>query len=211
MSESLCFQAAFGVPSSSNCHGLNSTAKSSHPFLQAAAPRVPYSRRPRMTSVATPQPPAYSQRPQTSQAAPSSTGAIASFGSETPVQFVMELTSPSEFDNAFSSLADASAEGREGPVLVLVEAYTKSCRACIGVRRIYERIAEEQQDKVRCFRFDAFNSGNLAQKLGVRGLPTFIVFKRSAQPDDEGNEWRRVDHFSTSKRSVIEQNIADNL
>lgn len=211
MSETLCFQAALGVSSSPNCHGLNFKAKSSRQVLQTAEPRAPPSRRPRMTSVTTPQPPAYSQKPQTSHAVPTTTGAIASFSSETPVQFVTELTSPSAFDDVFSSLTDESADGREGPTLVLVEAYTKSCRACIGVRRIYERIAEEQQDKIRCFRFDAFNSGNLAQKLGVRGLPTFIVYKRSTQSDDEGNGWRRVDHFSTSKRSVIEQNITDNL
>lgn len=164
-----------------------------------------------MTSVTTSQPPAYSPKPATNQGVPSTSAAIASCTSDTPVQFVTELTSPSALDDAFKTLSGESADGAELPKLVLVEAYTKSCRACIGVRRVYERIAEEKKDLIRCFRFDAFNCGNLAQKLGVRGLPTFVVYKRSAEPGDEGYEWKRVDHFSTSKRSAIEQNIIDNL
>lgn len=209
MSGALCFQPALGV--SSYCHGLNSARRCSRPVSGTTTQRSPSSRRPRVTSVTTSQPPAYSQKPSSSESVPSTSTAIASCTSDTPVQFVAELTSPGALDDVFKSLDGECADGAELPRLVLVEAYTKSCRACIGVRRIYERIAEEKQELIRCFRFDAFNCGNLAQKLGIRGLPTFVVYKRSAQPGDDGYEWRRVDHFSASKRSVIEQNIIDNL
>lgn len=163
-----------------------------------------------MMSVATPQPPAYSPK-SANAAAPGAANAVPSCTSDVAVEYVTELTSPAALDDALLALGAVGGDGAEGPKLVLVEAYTTSCRACIGVKRIYERVAEEQHAVVRCFRFDAFNCGNLAQKLGVRGLPTFLVYKRSAEPGENGYEWRRVDHFTTSKRSAIEQNINDNL
>lgn len=136
-------------------------------------------------------------------------------------EFVTELTHAGDLDERLAALGDQSFVSvnddgvlREQPVLVLVEAYSKSCRACIGVKRVYEKVAEQHKDSVRCFRFNAFECGNLAQKLGVRGLPTFVLYKAKDTVGEGGEtvtEWRRIDHFTTAKRAVLEQNIIDNL
>lgn len=168
-------------------------------------------------SVASPQPPAV-PRPSHSPDGTGTGGVAPSDANESRTEVITELTSPAALDEALASIGDEcfvsvdiAGAIRERPVLVLVEAYSKSCRACIGVRRIYQRVAEQHKGAIRCLRFDAFNCGNLAQKLGIRGLPTFIIYKRSAVPGEDGFEWKRMDHFSTSKRSVLEQNIIDNL
>jgi thioredoxin 1 len=122
--------------------------------------------------------------------------------------FVTDLHSVADFTLALESAAHETvsclgADGRakERPMLVIVEGYARSCRACIGVKRVYEKISEEYKASVRCYRFDAFTVPKLSQQLGLRAMPTFILFKNG----------KRIDHFSASSRQALEQNIIDNL
>lgn len=103
--------------------------------------------------------------------------------------------------NETATTMDATGAIRERPVLVVLEAYSKACRACLGVRRGYEKCAEAHKANVRCLRFDASSFPALADSLGVRSLPTFILFKKGV----------RFDHFSTSCRDTLEEYIVDNL
>jgi thiol-disulfide isomerase/thioredoxin len=209
-----CFQTPLALVA--NGSSLGQTSPQRCPSKEPEPSCAPY-RRPRVVAVASPYPPAYPQRSSSSGSEENVVGA--SGAAEGCTDLVAELTSPEALEEALAAIADervvfvdSAGAMRERSVLVLVEAYAKHCRACIGVRRVFQKVAEQHRGAVRCFKFDAFNCGNLAQKLGVRGLPTFIVYKRVAVPGEEGSfEWKRIDHFSTSKRSVIEQNIIDNL
>jgi thioredoxin 1 len=121
---------------------------------------------------------------------------------------VTELQSLEQFEAALAAAAAETvtalkADGtlRERPVLVVVEAYSRSCRACIGVKRVYEKVAEEHRAASRCYRFDAFAVPKLSAKLGLRAMPTFVLYKN-------GN---RIDHFTAGNRASLEQHFLDNL
>lgn len=121
---------------------------------------------------------------------------------------VTEMHSPEMLRAVLASLADetsstmdATGTLRERPILVVLEAYSKACRACIGVRRAFEKCAVAHRASVRCLKFDAAEVSTLADSLGVRSLPTFILYKNGV----------RFDHFSTSCRETLEEHIVDNL
>jgi thiol-disulfide isomerase/thioredoxin len=120
----------------------------------------------------------------------------------------LELLSEAMFDAALSTYADetyvsvdAAGAVRERPFLVIVEAYSQSCRACIGMRRSFQKCAQAHVADAAFFMFDAQALPQLAESLGIRSLPTFILFKRGA----------RLDHFNASSRDTLEENILDNL
>jgi thioredoxin-like negative regulator of GroEL len=44
-------------------------------------------------------------------------------------------------------------------------------------------------------------SQDVANKLGIRGLPTFVLYKNG----------KRIDHFTSADKDTIQQNIMDNI
>lgn len=62
-----------------------------------------------------------------------------------------------------------------GPVLVKFEAAW--CNPCQAMKPTLEAVAEEQADKVSVVAVDIGESPELAQRYGVRSLPTLLLFK----------------------------------
>lgn len=85
--------------------------------------------------------------------------------------------------------------------LLVLEAYSAGCRACIGMRRTYGRVAEEHSRVARFARVSVDNVPDANEYLGVRALPLFVFYK----------DGRRIDHFAAASRERLEEAIADNI
>lgn len=69
------------------------------------------------------------------------------------------------------------------------------------IKRPYERMAQEYEGRVACWQMCMEDCPNFARELGVRSMPTFVVFSKG----------KRVDHFATSDRDVLEEVVSDYL
>lgn len=63
------------------------------------------------------------------------------------------------------------------PGVCLVEFWMPGCPACARFAPTYATLAEEFQDMACLIAIDARQNMEIAQKYGVRGVPTVIVFK----------------------------------
>ena len=68
-----------------------------------------------------------------------------------------------------------------GPVLV--DFWAAWCAPCKVVAPRLEELAEELGDRVRVVKVDVDESGNLANRYGIRSIPTLIVFKEGKVVD----------------------------
>lgn len=71
----------------------------------------------------------------------------------------------------------------------------------MAMRRTVRRVAAKHAHHARFLEMDADDDVHFAQKLGVRALPTFILYK----------DGKRVDHFASSSGDRLELYIEDNL
>jgi thioredoxin 1 len=60
---------------------------------------------------------------------------------------------------------------------VLVDFYADWCGPCKMLAPVLEEIAHEYADKVKITKVNVDQSPDTAQKYGVRGIPTLILFK----------------------------------
>ena len=51
------------------------------------------------------------------------------------------------------------------------------CGPCKGLHPVVERLADEYKGKVRVGKLDIDDSPKVAAQLGIRGVPTVVVFK----------------------------------
>lgn len=68
--------------------------------------------------------------------------------------------------------------------VVMVEMYASWCPHCQRMMPIVAEVKEKLGDKAAVYQFDIDKYQSLADKLGVEGVPTFIIYK-----DDE-EVWR---------------------
>ena len=61
--------------------------------------------------------------------------------------------------------------------VVLLDVWAPWCAPCRGMTPILEEVAEQTKDWADVVKLDASAEMDLAQTLGVTGLPTFIIFK----------------------------------
>lgn len=87
------------------------------------------------------------------------------------------------------------------PGLAILEVFSTHCRACAAMKRGVRRAAARHAHHARFLQLDSDDDPQLAQSLGVRAMPTFILYK----------DGRRVDHFASSSRDKLEMYIADNV
>lgn len=85
--------------------------------------------------------------------------------------------------------------------LLVLEAHSSSCRACKGIRRSYERVAEQHAHVARFARVSVDEVPAAREHLDIRALPLFVFYK----------DGRRIDHFASASRERLEEALQDNL
>lgn len=73
------------------------------------------------------------------------------------------------------------SEVLKSDVPVLVDFTATWCGPCKQLAPIVEKIASEQQGKVKVFKLDIDENPQLTAKYGVRSVPTVLVFKGGAK------------------------------
>jgi thioredoxin 1 len=88
------------------------------------------------------------------------------------------------------------------PGPVALDVYGESCPPCHALELRLERVAGEYTNRIPVYRLDAERDLSLAERLGVTGLPTVLVFK-------DGEEVERLDGLIREKdlRSAFERAI----
>jgi thioredoxin 1 len=80
------------------------------------------------------------------------------------------------------NVTTVSSESWEDDVLksdrpVLVDFWAAWCGPCKMVAPVLDELAGEMGEKVRIAKLNVDENQEIAQKYGVRGIPTFILFK----------------------------------
>ena len=79
--------------------------------------------------------------------------------------WILTSSSKSDFDAAI-----------QGGQLVVVDAYATWCGPCKAIAHKVEEYSEDYPD-VKFIKFDVDESPDIAQELGIRAMPTFLLFK----------------------------------
>lgn len=83
-----------------------------------------------------------------------------------------------------SNVEEFQERALNSPTPVLVDLWAPWCGPCRMQAPILDQVAEELGDSARIVKVNVDEAGDVAQQLGVRGIPTLVVFK-------EGQEQRR--------------------
>ena len=70
-----------------------------------------------------------------------------------------------------------STEVENSSVPVLVDFWAEWCAPCRRLAPIVEELANEYAGKVKFCKVNVEEEGELAQKFGIRSIPTIIIFK----------------------------------
>jgi thioredoxin 1 len=98
---------------------------------------------------------------------------------------------PSVTDDTFESEVLQAVEP------TLVDFWADWCGPCKMIGPIVEEVAQEYAEKLRVFKMDVDANPNTPQGLGIRGIPTLILFK-------DGAEVERIIGYRTKEALVDE-------
>lgn len=80
---------------------------------------------------------------------------------------------------------------------VLVDFYADWCGPCQAMTPVLKEVAQTLEGKVKIIKVDVDKNQPLAQKFGVRSVPTFILFKRGELI------WRKGGMMTTRELSAL--------
>jgi thioredoxin 1 len=66
---------------------------------------------------------------------------------------------------------------RDSKVPILVDFWATWCGPCRMIAPVLEEIAEEQKEAVRIVKVDVDKNSELSNRLGIRTIPTLLLFK----------------------------------
>ena len=66
---------------------------------------------------------------------------------------------------------------------VLVDFWAEWCGPCKMVAPIVEELSDEYKDQVKFTKIDVDENSEMAQKYGVRGIPTLLIFSGGSPVD----------------------------
>jgi thioredoxin 1 len=69
----------------------------------------------------------------------------------------------------------------ESSIPVLVDFGASWCMPCRMLEPTIEKLAEENQDKLKVCRLNTDENQNIAAQYGIQGIPTLIVFKEGKE------------------------------
>ncbi|HVO00070.1 MAG TPA: thioredoxin TrxA [Steroidobacteraceae bacterium] len=85
---------------------------------------------------------------------------------------------------------------------VLVDFWAEWCGPCRQIGPIVDEIAQERRDTLRVVKLNVDESPGLAQKFGVRGIPTLLLFKHGAVVAQKVGALRKPELADFIDRSV---------
>ena len=68
---------------------------------------------------------------------------------------------------------------------ILVDFWAEWCGPCKTIGPMLEEIALEQESKIKIFKLNIDDNPETPQKLGVRGIPTLMIFKEGKLIDSK--------------------------
>ncbi|MBI3233494.1 MAG: thioredoxin [Bacteroidetes bacterium] len=90
----------------------------------------------------------------------------------------------------------------EGEVPTLVDFYADWCAPCKAMKPVLEEVKSKLGDKTNILKIDVDNNPSVSKVYSIRGVPTFILFKKGKIV------WRASGVMSSNElESVILQNI----
>jgi thioredoxin 1 len=83
---------------------------------------------------------------------------------------------------------------------VILDFYQATCAPCRALEPRLERVAQQYAGRIPVYRIDIDRDLSIADRLGVRSIPTVLVFR-------EGREMERLDGLITEEqlRTAFEQ------
>lgn len=118
------------------------------------------------------------------------------------METVIDVTSEEQFDFIIDHAAGADPidEDRKPHEVVVVMMHANWCRKCKYMIKKYLEVAS-QNPQLLCLKINLVSQPALGRRLGVRGIPMYIIFKKG----------ERIDHFYAEDDDSLRQSIFDCL
>src|SRR5262249_30676046 len=85
---------------------------------------------------------------------------------------------------------------------VLVDFWAEWCGPCRQIGPLVDEIAQERRDSLRVVKLNVDESPAVAQKFGVRGIPTLLLFKDGSVVGQKVGSLRKLELADFIARSV---------